>query len=167
MVGYHGSELSNFLSITRYGLKTKFIKIGQGLFGDGIYFSTDPLVAMNYVAYYPIPKKLENIIGGSIGNRIGCSVICQVAKHPEQVKFAKENTSKTYVGINGEPQIAKHYVLAKSPEYFKMRYLFIYTQYSAHRRNLFLLVVLIYIIIFVAIAMVKSKGWRRFFVRYT
>ena len=165
LLGYHGSSLENFLSIVRHGFQEKCIKYGHGLFGDGIYFSTDPLVAKNFVSYYQLPKDLIRLLGpsfvnGIFGHRIGCCIVCQVAKHPTDVKFACKDAG-SYIGINGGPGIAKHYVMASSTRYIRHRYLFLYSKFDGNSQRLLFIIVLAYILVLGLIFFIKSKQMKR------
>ncbi len=71
-MGFHGSHLPNFFSIFRRGLDTRFVRKGEGLFGDGIYLSCTPEVALNYVGWG------NTWHHSALGSRIGCLSVCQV-----------------------------------------------------------------------------------------
>lgn len=132
-------------------------------------------MARNFINYYSIPDELAKIIGNDIiqdfGNRLGCVILAEVAKHPLHVKYDRasaQNAAQPYLGLERETKIAPHYVLADSNDYVKYRYLFVYSDYSSSRKlNRFMLLVLIYILVLLAVAAIKSRGLERFMRRYT
>jgi len=169
LVGFHGSGFENFLSIYRHGLAERCIKYGQGLFGDGLYFSTDLKVARNFTKFYHLPSELVDILGSEqvkvLGNRIGCVLVSEIAKDPDHVKFTLQDQS--YVGFSGEASIAPHYVLAESNTYVKYRYIFVYSEYSPpHRTNWIAILVVVYVIVLALVAALKSRTFQRFISRY-
>lgn len=166
-MGFHGSPFANFHSIVRHGFQEKYIKYGHGLFGDGIYFSTDPLVAKNFISYYQLPRELIRILGDQfvnkvLGSRIGCCIVCDVVKHPNGVKFSSDTSGNGYIGIQGDSKIAKHYVMASSSQYIRHRYLFIYSKFD-NSKKFILLIIALYIIVLAFVAALKYKGIKRLF----
>lgn len=171
ILGFHGSSPENFISILRYGFERKYIKFGSGLFGDGIYFSSDPLVAKNFVRYYTLPENLIDKLGRTFvknifGDKVGFCIVCEVAKHPEEVQYAS-NDAGAYIGFSRQGEIAKHYITASSNHFVKQRYLFIYSQFNSNNRNFLLLMICVYVFILLVIIAIKSKSIQRFIARRT
>jgi hypothetical protein len=141
--------------------------VDQGLFGDGIYLSTDPSVARGFIQYWPVPEALKDKLGHQyvlkyLGERLGGVVVSEVAKDPSLVRFAADNRSSSYLGLSGEGSIAKHYVLASSNQVIRHKFLFLYAQAPSPRSRLPWLV-LAYILLLCLIVGAKSKTLKRTF----
>lgn len=110
-MGFHGSAFGNTLSILRYGLDKNKAKAG-GIFGDGVYLSSCPEVAANFIQYAPVSRCLGAASGVDEGDMVGCLFVYDVAKVPGKVRWNLDGT---------RPEIAQHYVLAQGNEFICVR----------------------------------------------
>jgi len=141
--------------------------LGQGLFGDGLYFSTDPLVAKQFIQFHTLESSLQRVLGDQfpVKERMGCCLVTQVAKHPD-VRHAEQEGSagETYWGIRGSGPIARHYVLAPRRDLVRARYLFVYGRQGSATR-LLLIVAILYVFVILFLVAFKSKLLHRTLIR--
>nr|XP_039271056.1 protein mono-ADP-ribosyltransferase PARP16-like isoform X1 [Styela clava] len=72
---FHGTKIENFYSILNNGLKNNLNKVG--LYGEGIYLSSDLSIALNYS---PTGQGWDNSM---FGTSISCVALCEMIDHPD------------------------------------------------------------------------------------
>jgi hypothetical protein len=87
----------------RRGLSNKFTNVDHGLFGDGIYLSSSPVVAYNFLNFS------SNWPLSTLGNSMGCLAVCEVVNHPS-VKNGNSPGSK----------LPPHYILAPQNDHVRV-----------------------------------------------
>ncbi|ELR10793.1 Poly(ADPribose) polymerase catalytic domain containing protein [Acanthamoeba castellanii str. Neff] len=150
VVGYHASSLENFHSILWNGLDTKYSK--QGLFGEGIYLSTDASVCMTFWTSAPSWER------SAIGPRVGLIAGCEVANDPEYVSHGKRETN--------DASLPEQYLLSKSNDHVRVKYLLVLSE--AHKPkapqrkiNRNALVIFLFVLLLAFVAFLRSPAWKR------
>jgi len=156
---FHGSPLENFHSILHNGLSVRFTQLDHGVYGDGVYFSRDPKVARGYVTY---GDTAPHCCHESLRQRsIGCLAVCEVALHPS----VKRHTSTATRTASSMPD---SYLVVTNDHLIKMRWLFVFSkpQLKSTGPSILMWCVMLYALILVLAAAIKSPHWTRFAARY-
>lgn len=132
-MAFHGTSAENIHCILRCGLLnmsgTRLQRNGA-IFGEGIYFSTDPTVAITFCSAG------EGWERSSFGPRARYLLLCEVANGPE-VTRSHTNSSNPQLPSEGtdvkQPDLGT-YVRVLNSDFVRVRYVFVYTEPS--RRGL-------------------------------
>eukprot|EP00051_Salpingoeca_urceolata_P011904 m.148043 g.148043 ORF g.148043 m.148043 type:complete len:167 (+) comp17304_c0_seq1:217-717(+) len=161
MVAYHGSALENFYSIVRLGFCAHLNK--TSLYGKGTYLSTDLRVCMDFT------KPGRSWANSALGSRLTCVAVCDVVKHPDVKLPGRIADDPESTGLGNHVKVPDKYVVVPNNDHLRVKYVFVFAERQSHRsaaagwisRNKFLVMVLLYAFILVAVAVVRSSWWKR------
>ncbi|XP_065335508.1 protein mono-ADP-ribosyltransferase PARP16 [Cloeon dipterum] len=173
MNAYHGSKLENFHSILRYGLQQHMNT--TALFGAGIYLSSELGVSLHY------SKTGITWTGSVLGNKVSCVALCKVLNHPDvkcqQGGSPEEVRSRSTSSDSLAGAIPKKYVLVRNSEHVRVCYILVYCKPMSRAesavdstlnwfiRNKFIILLLAYIFLLVAIGISNNHSIKRFIKR--
>eukprot|EP00727_Mastigamoeba_balamuthi_P010428 m51a1_g6007 putative C-tail anchored protein (258) ;mRNA; f:42537-43510 len=106
LLGYHGSEPSNYHSILHKGLLV--CKAKRGAFGDGVYLAEDPRVCFDFTS--PLRQRAwrHSVFGGAPVVMLGFDV----ARHPVDVRTGSEQQSAPgYIVVSRDGLTRLRYVV--------------------------------------------------------
>ncbi|XP_013406038.1 mono [ADP-ribose] polymerase PARP16 [Lingula anatina] len=171
---YHGSRVENFHSILNLGLHSHMNK--TSLFGEGTYLSSELSVS---IVYSPAGQLWESSMLGS-----GASIIalCEIIDDPTvkcQVKGDKEESGKARRRVKGSMggDVPEKYYVVQNNEMLRVKYLLVYvnkqftrtatrnsriSQPSWLAEHKFLMMVLCYALLLVAIGLANSKSLQQY-----
>lgn len=107
---FHGSKLDCFYSIINHGLHQHMCK--NGLFGEGVYLSSELSVSMNYSPFG------AGWGASNCGAMLSCVALCEYVENPNHVKFKVDEKHKT--------DIPNTYIVITNNDVVRVRYLLFY-----------------------------------------
>lgn len=107
---FHGSKLDSFFSIINHGLHQHMCK--NGLFGDGVYLSSELSVSMGYSPFG------AGWGASNCGAMLSCVALCEYINNPNHVKFKVDEKHKT--------DIPNTYIVITNNDVVRVRYLLFY-----------------------------------------
>ncbi|PRP89122.1 hypothetical protein PROFUN_01842 [Planoprotostelium fungivorum] len=102
LYAFHGSPLSNWWSILNRGLHVGYGK-GESLFGRGIYFSIDQLVAENFLEFQIVDRP------GKKPKKLACIAGCKIIDEPSQSN--QTSNTKSYLVVEGDENVTIEHLL--------------------------------------------------------
>uniref|UniRef100_A0A1B6CHE8 Poly [ADP-ribose] polymerase n=1 Tax=Clastoptera arizonana TaxID=38151 RepID=A0A1B6CHE8_9HEMI len=127
LFAYHGSRLENFHSILNFGLQNK-----NTLFGQGIYLSSELLVALPYS---------QNGCGWGkslIGPELGVVALCEMIDHPTincQSRDGSTDKSRTETEDSVVGEVPHKFYLVPNSDLVRVRYLLVYSTTPPYMHN--------------------------------
>lgn len=134
ILAFHGTSAENLHSILRCGLlilSNSTLQRNGAIFGEGIYLSTDPAVAIGFC------KPGKGWIHSHFGERAKYLLLCEVAKGD---KVLYSDSSNPKVHKTKPDQNLGTYIVVQNCELVKLRYVFVYVEPcngDAHLKRVF------------------------------
>jgi len=163
---FHGSSVTNFYSILKFGLQQHFGTGKEVIFGNGIYLSNEISVCTNYS---PFGETWKDSI---LGSKHSIIAVCEVINDEEEVKCKDEKNKKRAINTNSYGEIPEKYFVVTNSELVKLKYLLVY-RYNAPsfrsfiKKNVLWIIITLYLFMLILIGFFNgpSCSWRKF-VRY-
>lgn len=162
---YHGSRFDNFFSILHNGLNTHMNKVS--VFGEGTYLSSELSVSLMY------SQAAEASRHSLIGTKLSCVAVCQMIDDPSVKCQTKEGSpSKQKVRAQASEttdQVPEKYYVVQRNDVLRVKYLLVYREESSQthkvtptssswfRDNMFVLLMVAYGLLLLAIGMANSR----------
>ncbi|XP_050314772.1 protein mono-ADP-ribosyltransferase PARP16-like [Anthonomus grandis grandis] len=159
---FHGSSVTNFYSILKFGLQQNFNRGKEVIFGNGIYLSNEISVCTNYS---PFGETWGN---STLGSKHSIIAVCEVINDVEDVKCKDVKNKRRAINQNSYGEIPENYFVVTNSELVKVKYLLVYRFNSPSivrsiiRKHLWWILIILYIIMLIFIGMSNSPSYRRF-----
>lgn len=129
-MAFHGSPLHNWYSIVNNGLSTGFCRPDETIFGEGIYLSTDPFVAINF------RRSARAWAHSTLGDSLSCLLVAEFLHHPVSVSRSEADgpNGRAMGGVEFDHKLPRSYVLVKNNLHVRARYLLVWRQSRNHIR---------------------------------
>ena len=139
-LAFHGSPLHNWYSIVSNGLSTSFSRPDESIYGDGIYLSTEPSVAMNF------RRSGRTWCQSSLGESLSCLLVAEVLHHPASVARSEADgpNGKQMPGVSLDHRLPRSYILVKNNLHVRARYLILWRQTAPSRSAKWWLLLVLY-----------------------
>lgn len=159
---FHGSSISNFYSILKFGLQQHFSRGKEVIFGSGIYLSNEISVCTNYS---PFGETWQNSL---IGSKHSIIALCEVINDEENVKCKDENNKRRALnGYTYGGEIPEKYFVVTNSELVRVKYLLVYKGGSAVKslikKNFLWIVISLYLLMLILIGFFNGPASRKFF----
>lgn len=140
-LAFHGSPLHNWYSIVSNGLSTSFSRGEESIYGDGIYLSTDPSVAINF------RRPGRTWVQSSLGESLSCLLVAEVLHHPASVARSEADgpNGKQMPGVTLDHRLPRSYILVKNNLHVRARYLILWRQSTAARSAKWWMLLVLYV----------------------
>ncbi|XP_066247496.1 protein mono-ADP-ribosyltransferase PARP16-like isoform X2 [Euwallacea similis] len=159
---FHGSSISNFYSILKFGLQQHFSCGKEVIFGAGIYLSDEISVCTNYS---PFGETWQN---STLGHKHSIIAICEVIDDEENVKCKDDKNKKRAINQNSYGEIPEKYFVVTNSELVKLKYLLVYrhkspsTVTSFIKKNFLWLTIVLYFLMLILIGFFNNPYFQRY-----
>ncbi|XP_076261386.1 protein mono-ADP-ribosyltransferase PARP16-like [Rhynchophorus ferrugineus] len=160
---FHGSSISNFYSILRFGLQTHFSVSKEVLFGMGIYLSDEISVSTNYA---PFGETWKNSI---LGSKHSIIAVSGIINDQEEVKCRDKANKERSMNQNSFDEIPEKYFVVKNSELVRVEYILVYRSRAPSavksfiKANFLWIVIILYFLLLVFIGFRNGPYYRKLF----
>ncbi|XP_066158057.1 protein mono-ADP-ribosyltransferase PARP16-like isoform X1 [Euwallacea fornicatus] len=159
---FHGSSISNFYSILKFGLQQHFSCGKEVIFGTGIYLSDEISVCTNYS---PFGETWQN---STLGQKHSIIAVCEVIDDEENVKCKDDRNKKRAINQNSYGEIPRKYFVVTNNELVKLKYLLVYrhknqsTVTSFIKKNFLWFTIILYFLMLILIGLFNNPYFQRY-----